>query len=523
MDYVSFKHFLAVGLVSCAATAAAQAQAVLTAEYTNGRTNANNYELHLNPTRVNSSTFGKIGTWALDGQVVAQPLYVPGVQVGSSTVNALYVATMNNSVYALNADRPDSAPLWQVSLGPPVPRSYEGKCPGGFSIGAQLGILSTPVIDDTTSTIYVVAANPVSDKAAYGFTLYALDLGTGQQKSGGSVPISASVQGTGSGSVNGIVSMDKINLFQRTALLLSAGNVYIGFGDCGYGVTPYHGWVIGYSAANIQKQTAVFNSTPNGEDGGIWQSGAGLSADVRGSVYAAIGNGSTDEQTNFGESIVKLSPGGILRDYFTPSDTTFLSALDEDLSVTAPLLTGDTNLLITAGKQGLVYVLNAASLGGVGNSVQTFWGTTECDPRTYSGCNKIHSLAYWRARDEYRLYVWGVGETLRAYGYSGGMFDPMPESQTADTATYPGGTLTVTSAWGIPRTGIVWALTPGVLHAYQATNVANELWNSNQKAQRDALPGSFHFEQFTVANGKVYVPGSQKELVVYGLLPAKTR
>jgi hypothetical protein len=467
--------------------------------------------------------FGKIGTWALDGQVVAQPLYVPGVQIGSSTVNALYVATMNNSVYALDADHPGSAPLWSINLGTPVPQSYEGKCPAQFAVGAQLGILSTPVIDNVSNTIYVVAANPVANQAAYSFTLYALDLGTGQQKLGGSVPISASVKGTGSASANGIVLMGQINLLQRPGLLLSNGNVYIGFGACGYSLSPSHGWVIGYSAQNIQKQTAVFNTTPNGDMGGIWQAGAGLSADVRGSVYAGVGNGSTDEQTNFGESIIKLSPGGILRDYFTPSDTTQLSALDEDLSVTPPILTGDTNLLIAAGKEGLVYVLNASSLGGVGNFVQTFWGVTECDPVSYNGCNKIHSLAYWRAKDEYRLYVWGVGDTLRAYAYSGGMFNPMPESQTTDTATYPGGTLTVTSAWGMPSTGIVWALTPGVLHAYQATNVANELWNSNQNAQRDALPGSFHFEQFTVANGKVYVPDFQKELVVYGLLPAQSK
>jgi sugar lactone lactonase YvrE len=521
-DYVRFKHFLATGLLSFAATMAAQNLPVLTAQYDNARTNANNNEFLLNPTNVNSSTFGKVGFWTLDANAAAQPLYVPGVQIGTSTVNVLYVATMNNSVYALDADHPGSAPLWHVNLGPAVPAIYQGKCPAAFSIGTQVGILSTPVIDNVSGTIYVVATNPVPNQALYGFTLYALDLATGRQKNGGSVPISASVQGTGSASVNGTVSMGQINLLQRPGLLLSNGNVYLGFGSCGADISPFHGWVLGYNAGNIQQQTSVFNTTPNGDAGGVWQSGAGLVADPSGSIYFEVGNGDTDEQVNFGESFVKLSPTGAVQDYFTPSNFHMLTALDEDLSSTAPLLTPDTNLLIGSSKQGLVYVLNASSLGGVGNYVQTFFGDTECDPMTYSQCNKVHSLAYWRALGESRLYVWAKDDNLRAYAFNNGLFDTTPESQNPATAASPGGMLTVTSAGGIPSTGIVWALTKAELHAYQATNVANELWNSNQNPHRDALVGGYHLAQPTVVSGKAFVPDGQNNLVVFGQLSTGT-
>jgi hypothetical protein len=516
MDYVRVKHVLAICLLSLAAVTA-QGQAVPTAEYNNARTNANDNEFLLNPTNVNSSTFGKVGTWVLDGDIAGQPLYVPGLNIGTRVVNALYVATMNNSVYALDADHPGSSPLWKVNLGPTVPASYAGKCPAPFALGnLQLGILSTPVIDTDSMAIYVVATNPVSNQPAYGFTLYALDLRTGQQKLGGSVPISASIPGTGSASVNGTVAMGKINLLQRPALLLSRQNVYIGFGACGFDISPFHGWVLGYNASNIQKQTVVFNTTPNGDMGGIWQSGEGLVADAHGSIYFEVGNGDTDEQTNFGESFVKLSSTGAVQSFFTPSNTAMLTTLDEDLSSTAPLLTPDTNLLIGGSKQGLVYVLNASSLGGVGNDVQTFRGGTQCDPVTYSQCKKIHSLAYWRALDESRLYVWAADDNLRAFAYKNGMFDTTPESESPETFAYPGAMLTVTSAQGDPKSGIVWALTPGVLHAFQATNVANELWNSNQNPQRDALVGGYHFAQSTVVNGEVFVPDGQNKLVVYG-------
>ena len=514
------RSLLAAACVFAAATTlSAQTASVLTAEYDNGRTSANNNELLLSPLTVNPATFGKIGAWPLDGQVVGQPLYVPFTLAGGRLVDALYVATMNNSVYALDADHPGSAPLWKVNLGPAVPVNYAGSCPASFATGSQLGILSTPVIDAGSRTIYVVAANPVPNQPAYTHTLYALDLGSGAQKQGGSVAIDATAPGTGTGSSGGTVAFSRNNLIQRPALLLSKQTVYVGFSGCGPDPSPYHGWVLGYKAANIRNQTSVYNVTPNGDEGGIWQGGRGLVADNAGSIYFESGNGTTDDKTDFGESFIKTSSNGRVQDWFTPADFANLSDLDLDLSTTSPLLTPDTNLLIGSGKQGLIYVLHATSMGKSGNPAQTFSSSTPCDTSNDSSCQRIHSLAYWRSVGASRLYAWGVNDTLHAYRYANGQFDATAESQSNSTAAYPGGILSVSSALGVPTTGIVWALTPGELHAFSAANVSQELWNSNQNASRDALPGNYHFEQFTVASGKVFVPDNKNNVVVYGLFP----
>ncbi|HEY0786593.1 MAG TPA: hypothetical protein VGD62_12035 [Acidobacteriaceae bacterium] len=508
-------------VASCVFAAAtslcAQFPSVLTAGYDNARTTTNNGELFLIPQTVGNGNFGKVGQYAVDGQVVAQPLYVPWAHIGKRFVNTLFVATMNNSVYAFNADQPGSAPLWQVNFGPPVPNYYAGTCPANYATGAQLGILGTPVIDPDLNALYVVSASPVPNQAAYLHTLHALDFRTGAPKHGKSMLIQASVPGTGSASVNGTVTMGQANMIQRPALLLSGGTVYVAMGGCGPDPSPYHGWVLGYNAGNITQQTAVYNSTPDGDEGGIWQAGRGLVGDSAGSVYFETGNGTSDNQLDFGDSLVKLSPSGVLQDWFTPSDVQNLNNLDLDLSTTSPLLTPDTNLLIGGGKQGVVYVTNAGAMGHSGGARQTFLATNSCT-LSFSGCQKIHSMAYWRNLGPSQLYLWGTNDTLRAFTYTNGQFNTTPNSQSTATAGYPGGILTVTSVLGLPGTGIVWALTPGVLHAFSAINVANELWNSNQNSSRDALSGNFHFEQFTVVAGRVYVPDNQNHVVVYGLL-----
>lgn len=164
-------------------------------------------------------------------------------------------------------------------------------------------------------------------------------------------------------------------------------------------------------------------------------------------------------------------------------------------------------------------MLNDASLGRNGQPVQTFFGTTPCGTSNFNGCQKIHSLAYWKNLGPSKLYIWGTDDTLRSFSYRNGQFGTVPDSQGSQLTGYPGGILTVTSALGVPATGIVWALTPGELHAYLATDVTDELWNSNMIASRDALGGNFHFEQFTVVNGKAYVPDDRNQVVVYGLFP----
>ncbi len=521
IPFLRFKSVVACCAFASTGALYAQNPAVLTAEYNNGRTAANNSEVALNPTTVNPTAFGKVGTWALDGQVVGQPLYVPGVRIGKQSVNALFVGTMNNTVYALNADAPGSAPLWQVNLGPAVPLNYAGACPAYFAARSPLGILSTPVIDSDKSTIYVIAANPVLNQPTYTHTLYALDLGSGEQKHGGSITISASVPGTGTSSVNGTVSLGPTttNLIQRPALLLSNNVVSVAFSGCGPDPSPYHGWVVGYNAGNIKQQAFAFNATPNGDEGGIWQAGRGLVSDSSGSIYFETGNGTADQGPDFGESFVKLSTAGAVQSWFTPYNVQTLSDLDLDLSTTSPLLTPDTNLLIGGGKQGLLYVLNPSAMGNGGNPVQSFIIGPGCDNLFNNAGCQVHSLAYWQNAGPSQLYVWGVNQTLQDFSYVGGQFTSTPVAQTAQTTGYPGGILTVTSAAGLPATGIVWALTPGVLHAFSATNVANELWNSNQNTARDGLAGNYHFEQYTVVAGKVFIPDTQNHVVVYGLLP----
>ncbi|HEY1216032.1 MAG TPA: hypothetical protein VGE93_20580, partial [Bryobacteraceae bacterium] len=188
---------------------------------------------------------------------------------------------------------------------------------------------------------------------------------------------------------------------------------------------------------------------------------------------------------------------------------------------TGPLLTPDTNLIIGSGKQGVIYVLNAASLGKSGAPVQTF-ATDGCPADTFTACQKIHSLAYWASPQTPTLYAWGNGDVLRAYSYQNGQFKTTPTSTGGGQVGYPGGILSVTHFHGKPGTAIVWALTPSELHAFDATNVANELWNSNQNGARDGLAGNYHFGQYTVVNGMVYVPDAKNHVVVYGLLPVSS-
>ncbi len=513
----ALSRFAAFLAFSFGAAALAQGPPVFTAEYDNGRTTANNLEFILNPSTVGGGNFGKVGSWDVDGQIIGQPLYVPFGFAGRQFPNVVYVATMHNTVYAFNADKPGSAPLWQVNLGPPVPVGYAGRCPADFATGGELGILGTPVIDFSRQALYLVAAHPVQNRREYTHTLYALDLLTGRPVQGGSAVIEASVDGTGSGSKNGRVEMNRTSMIQRPALLLSHDNVYIGFSGCGPDPSPYHGWVLGYSAGDIQKQTMSYNVTPNGDEGGIWQGGRGLVGGPDGSVFFEAGNGDWDGRTDFGESFVKLSPSGNVDDWFTPPDVARLSDLDLDLSTTSPLLTPDTNLLIGSGKQGLVYVLDAHAMGKGGNPAQSFTTHTLCyEPN--GNCQRIHSLAYWQHSGPSTLYTWGVNDTLHAYSYDGRQFQPAPHGQGQDTAGYPGGILTVSSTLGYTPTGIVWALLPGVLRAYDANDVSHELWSSAWNSGRDGLAGSYHFEQFTVVGGRVYVPDSRNHLVVYGLL-----
>jgi hypothetical protein len=497
------------------ATPALGQVSVLTAQYDNARSAANLNETLLNTSNVNENQFGRLFSRSLDGYLYAQPLYVPNVAIpGKGTHNIAYVATLHNTVAAFDADDPSqAAPIWQVNLGPTRPC-----CPTGF-LTPEMGILSTPVVDPGTSTLYVVAAT--LENGAYFHRLHALDITSGQEKFGGPVTIQASLPGNGSPNQGSLVIFDSQQHLQRAGLLLANGAVYVAFASID-DADPWHGWLIGYNAANIQQQVSVYNSTPDGNGGGIWQSGRGPVSDATGNLYLMTGNGDYDGTNNFGDSMVKLSSAATTEDWFTPDDQNTLALQDEDLGSGGPLLIPNTNLLVGGGKQGILYVVDSSNMGhlqtGNGQIVQSF--------KASSG--EIHHDAYWDNSGGPLLYLWASSDVLKAFRFGNGTFNTTPVAQGGLNAFFPGGVLAVSANGSTPGTGIVWATTPtsdttqsvraGTLRAFDASDVSHELWDSDQNAARDTLGNFAKFALPTIANGKVYVPTFSNQLAVYGLV-----
>src|SRR5580700_2368359 len=317
------RKILLITLIASAAGIGRAQVDVLTANYDNNRTNANLNEGVLNTTNVNPTQFGKLYTFPVDGQVYAQPLYVHSLSMpGQGAPNVLYVATMHNSVYAFDADAVNgTAPLWHVNLGATVD-------PGSFASGApytdilnEIGVLSTPVIDRTGNTIYVVDETLAGGNMV--FFLHALDLTTGNEKLNGPVQIQATVAGSGwagtGDAVDGQLSLLPADHIQRPGLLMANGSIYIGFGSHGDYI-PWHGWIVAYNATDLQQQTAVFNTTASSAGAAVWQGGRGLAADPDGSIYCATGNGNYDGVVSWGESVLRLTPALSIADWFTPAE-----------------------------------------------------------------------------------------------------------------------------------------------------------------------------------------------------------
>ncbi len=248
-------------------SASAQPPPVLTQHNDNNRTGANLNETILNTSNVNQKRFGKLFVRPVDGQIYAQPLYLGNIQFPDQKFhNAVYVATMHNTVYAFDADDPNaSQPLWSVSLGPSVPLPDANIGPSGFDdITVEVGILSTPVISLANNLLYVVSTNKdpnSSVPSAYSHSLHALNIQTGEEMLGGPVTISATYSGNASDSVGGIITFLDHRELQRSALLLSKGMIYISFAAYGDQI-PSHGWILAYDASTLN-QVAVFNTTPD--------------------------------------------------------------------------------------------------------------------------------------------------------------------------------------------------------------------------------------------------------------------
>jgi hypothetical protein len=502
--------------------------AVLTQHNDSGRSGANQNETLLNTSNVRLGSFGKIFSRTVDGYIYAQPLYAPGVAIPQIGVrNVVYVVTEHNSVYAFDADDPAAgSPLWQSSLGDAVPSGDIS--PDYTDLTPEIGITSTPVIDPDSGTIYVVAKS--KDAQGYHQKLHALDISTGFERPRSPVEIIAAVVGNGDGSVAGIITFNPLMQLNRPALLLKNGIVYIAFGSHG-DYDPYHGWVIGYSAATLA-QVAVYNTTPDGGRGSVWQSGQGLVGADDGSIYFVTGNGTCDSADNcgrnLGESFIKLSSNLNPLDWFTPSNRLFLDGEDLDVGSGGPLLIPGTNTLAAAGKDGILRVVDGANMG-------KFNQDADQDLQEFSGTAFafLGSPIYWNSPViGPAMYLWGAGDTLKAFHFDGAQFQSTPISQS--TVQTPVGLtfsapLSVSSNGSQLGSGIVWAVAasspnqppvPGVLRAFDASDLSVELWDSDMNPAQDSLGQLAKFCPPTVAGGKVYVATFSGQLSVYGLVPS---
>jgi uncharacterized protein (TIGR03437 family) len=516
-------------LTALLSPAAAQVS-VLTYHNDLARTGQNLAETTLTPANVNMRQFGKLFSYPVDGYVYAQPLYMPAVAIpGQGTHNVVFVATEHDSVYAFDADSGLIAPLWQVSFIDPasgvttVP--YQNAL-GCTQIVPEIGITGTPVIDPASGTLYVVAMTmEVSGGATnYAHRLHALDLTTGAERPGSPVLIQASVPGTGEKGTT--VTFIPRNYKSRPGVLLLNGVVYTSWSShCDAGT--YHGWLMGYDAKTLT-QVSVYNNTPNGSQGSFWASGAAPSADDQGNIYLDAGNGTFDADkggTDLGESFIKLSTSAGLSviDYFAPFNQLDLNNKDLDTGSSGTLLLPDSagspehpHLLTSAGKEGRIYLLDRDNLGHfqTGSDSQV----VQSLPGAVGGLFSIP--AYFNGT----VYFSGSGDNVKAFPIANAALTPKPASQSA-TKMGGAGSVPSVSANGATN-GIVWVTessSGGILRAYDAANLATELYDSGQNRARDALGSYVKFSTPTIANGKVYA-GTQNSLAVYGLLgsPAVT-
>lgn len=522
-------------LVTLESLAASGLPVVSTYHNDNFRTGQNTLETVLTPDNVNAGRFGKLYSFPVDGYVYAQPLYLPQVAIpGNGIHNVVIVATQHDSVYAFDADSPAPMPLWRVSFinaDAGITTLSSGDV-NASDIMPEIGITSTPVIDVASNTVYVVAAT--KENGAFYHKLHALDITSGAEKFGGPRVIQASYPGAAQDGKDGVLNFASHLQLQRAALLLSKGKIYIAFAsNADFGL--YHGWVIAYDAVTM-RQTGAWVSTPDGYQGGIWMSGCGISSDHEGNLYFSTANGPFDafgEQpgSNFSDSIVKLKPGahGItLADFFTPYSQAKMAQDDLDLGSAGVLLLPDQpgvyrHLAVTAGKNGHIYVLNRDDLGGYysggrGNPeiVQEIAGQLK---------QQMGTPAYWNGRLYFGAGISPQKDGIKAFNLRNGVVSTTPSSQSA--AIYHLTRSTVSISANGNGNGIVWAVDndayysahqgPAVLHAYDAKNLARELYNSNQRFPRDNPGQASKFTVPTVAGGKVFV-GTADRVSVYGLL-----
>ncbi len=507
----------------------------------NNRSGANLNEVFLNTSNVNPNKFGKLFTRQVDGQIYAQPLYVCNVNLsGLGIHNVIYVATMHNTVYAFDADDPGATqPLWEASLGPSIPLPDPNIGPQGeyVDITDEVGIVSTPYISTGNNTMYVVSTNKdpnSSDAGAYSHWLHALDISSGVEKLGGPVQISASYPGDGDGNVNGIIDFTSNRQLQRSALLQSNGRIYIAFASYADAI-PAHGWVMAYNATTLD-QEAVYITTPDYAPyifpqlpglGTIWQGGQGPAADSSGNIYFITGNGDFNGfdfnpmPSDLGDSIVKLTPDLKLMDWFSPHNNSELNMFDLDLGSGGALLIPGTDMLVGGGKEAKLYLIDRNNMGHFNpdNDDQIVQPPFSVITRSdIQGDNElVGGPVYWNGPNDSFVYVSPMNASVKAYRFADGVFEPTtPISESNFTLGDWGGWMSLSANGNISKTGILWVSEPNVLHAFDATNLQNELWNSDMNQARDDPGEAAKFCPPTIANGKVYLSTFSGYLAVYG-------
>lgn len=504
----------------------APAADILTYHNDNLRTGQNLGETILTPQNVNATNFGKIGFISVEGRVDAEPLYVSHLTIRGAAHNVLFVATEHDWIYAFDADT--FVQLWRTSLlGPDETPSDDRKC---AQVSPEIGVTSTPVIDlhaGPHGAIFAVAMSK-NESGQYFQRLHALDIVTGEERTGSPTTIEASVPGSGTNSHNGRIIFDPKQYEDRASLLLSGGTIYTAWSShCD--ADPYNSWVIGFDESTLRR-SKVLSLTPNGTEGGIWMAGAGLAADASGNIFFEIGNGTFDTtldsrgfpiHRDFGNSIIKLPPAGqglAVADYFTMHNVISENKQDQDLGSGGLLLLPDVkdssgkprHLALGAGKDWTVYIVDRDSMG-------------KFDPQRDNIYQELHKglggaefamPAYFNGTVYYGAYLTPV----MAFPVKNARLPAAPTSKTPETFDYPGATPSI-SANGTSD-AIVWAIensTSGILHAYDASNLAREYYNSNQAGQRDQFADN-KFVTPAIANGKVYV-GTPTGIIVFGLLP----
>jgi len=518
--HFKFRLYLLSLLAFSGSVAQGQGVNVLTRNYNNQRTGANLSETALSVSNVNSNQFGKLFMLPVDDQIFAGLLYVSGLQIAGGTHNVIFAATVNNSVYAFDADTLGS-PLWYRNFnGSGLPLVNTQVFQGYLDFTGNIGIVGTPVIDGSAKTMYFVTRTVESGNTVQ--RLRAIDITSGADRTNSPQVIQATVSG---------IQFNAAIQNQRSALALSQGVVYVAWASYGDSFA-YDGWVMAYNSTTLSPLGA-FNTTPGGSRGGIWMAGAAPAFDAAGNAYFATGNGTFDGVTEFGESLVKFSPGSINElDYFAPADYATLNDDDLDFGSAGPTLLPGSSLMIQGGKEGRLFLLNTNSLGHESaGDVQIPQVFQAVDTTVRPGAtHHIHnSNLAWNAPSGLNVYVWGENDFIHAYQLN-------PSTQTLNTTPVatgsilppqgmPGGMMTISASGSQSGTGIVWATTPrngdanqatvpGNLYAFNAENL-NLLWSSTGTG--DDLLNFAKGSPPIVANGKVYAGSLSKFVNVYGL------